>query len=185
MTEKHYSSLYFAYGREINNDGTTDLDIEWMQKRFPDAILFGKVILHNYRIAFRSPGFVGCGHPNLVQEEGAYVPGILWCFNRNELKEISKELTLSEFLRTFPVTFQGKRRAAFAINFDKCQFYTPAPSVPFPHTVDALKASYEACGFNTEPLYKSADMVDVEFHSYLEEESKRRSNYEVLHRLRK
>ena len=62
MMEK---SLYFAYGSNIN--------LDQMQYRCPDATVYGQAVLDNYDLRFR-----GSGVATVEPKEGACVYGLLW-----------------------------------------------------------------------------------------------------------
>ena len=58
-------SLYFAYGSNIN--------LNQMQYRCPDATIYGQAVLDNYDLRFR-----GSGVATVEPKEGACVYGLLW-----------------------------------------------------------------------------------------------------------
>ena len=58
-------SLYFAYGSNIN--------LDQMQYRCPDATVYGQAVLDNYDLRFR-----GSGVATVEPKEGACVYGLLW-----------------------------------------------------------------------------------------------------------
>ena len=62
MMEK---SLYFAYGSNIN--------LDQMQYRCPDASVYGQAVLDNYDLRFR-----GSGVATVEPKESACVYGLLW-----------------------------------------------------------------------------------------------------------
>ena len=57
--------LYFAYGSNIN--------LEQMDYRCPDATVVGLVVLENYELLFRRGGFA-----TIAPKEGGRVHGLLW-----------------------------------------------------------------------------------------------------------
>ena len=57
--------LYFAYGSNIN--------LDQMQYRCPDASVYGQAVLDNYDLRFR-----GSGVATVESKEGACVYGLLW-----------------------------------------------------------------------------------------------------------
>ena len=59
------ASLYFAYGSNIN--------LEQMAYRCPDASVVGPVFLDNYELLFRRGGFA-----TIAPKEGERVHGLLW-----------------------------------------------------------------------------------------------------------
>ena len=66
---KTKEKLYFAYGSNMN--------LNQMAFRCPDAEVVESVRLEGYRLAFRTNGG-GNGVATILPEEGSYVDGILW-----------------------------------------------------------------------------------------------------------
>ena len=62
-------TLYFAYGSNIN--------LEQMAYRCPDATVVGPVTLENYELLFRGNGD-GFGVATIEPKEGSKVFGLLW-----------------------------------------------------------------------------------------------------------
>ena len=63
------NTLYFAYGSNIN--------LDQMAYRCPDASVVGPVTLENYELLFRRGGFA-----TLAPTEGETVTGLLWSIRR-------------------------------------------------------------------------------------------------------
>lgn len=61
--------LYFAYGSNIN--------LEQMAQRCPDAQVVGPVTLENYELLFRG-NLRGNGVATIAPREGSTVHGLLW-----------------------------------------------------------------------------------------------------------
>ena len=59
------NTLYFAYGSNIN--------LNQMEYRCPDASVVGPVTLENYELLFRRGGFA-----TIAPKEGETVQGLLW-----------------------------------------------------------------------------------------------------------
>ena len=59
------NTLYFAYGSNIN--------LDQMEYRCPDATVVGPVVLENYELLFRRNGFA-----TIAPKEGEQVQGLLW-----------------------------------------------------------------------------------------------------------
>ena len=57
--------LYFAYG--------SNMDVQQMSYRCPDAEVVRPVRLENYRLAYRGAGFA-----TILPEQGSHVDGVLW-----------------------------------------------------------------------------------------------------------
>ena len=66
---KTKEKLYFAYGSNMN--------LNQMAFRCPDAEVVESVRLEGYRLAFRTNGG-GNGVATILPEEGSYVDGVLW-----------------------------------------------------------------------------------------------------------
>ena len=64
MNEK---TLYFAYGSNLN--------LDQMARRCPDAEPVGRVRLDGYRLAFRR---TGGGYLTILPDKGNHVDGLLW-----------------------------------------------------------------------------------------------------------
>ena len=58
-------NLYFAYG--------SNLDLEQMAQRCPDAEIVGPVRLENYELRFRGSGFA-----TVAPKKGSTVHGLVW-----------------------------------------------------------------------------------------------------------
>ena len=63
-------NLYFAYG--------SNLDLEQMAQRCPDAEIVGPVRLENYELRFR-----GSGYATVAPKKGSVVYGLLWKLTPN------------------------------------------------------------------------------------------------------
>lgn len=72
-------TLYFAYGSNLN--------MEHMAKRCPDARVFGQAILPNYRMLFRANGS-GRGVADIEPAPGEVVVGGLWTITISDLKAL-------------------------------------------------------------------------------------------------
>ena len=57
--------LYFAYG--------SNMDVQQMSYRCPNAEVVRSVRLENYRLAYR-----GAGYATILPEQGSHVDGVLW-----------------------------------------------------------------------------------------------------------
>ena len=63
-------NLYFAYG--------SNLDLEQMAQRCPDAEIVGPVRLENYELRFRGSGFA-----TVAPKKGSTVHGLVWKITPN------------------------------------------------------------------------------------------------------
>lgn len=62
------TTYYFAYGSNMN--------LNQMKFRCPDAAIVGNVALDGYRLKFR--GRQGCGYATIVPQKDSRVEGVLW-----------------------------------------------------------------------------------------------------------
>jgi gamma-glutamylcyclotransferase (GGCT)/AIG2-like uncharacterized protein YtfP len=75
--------LYFAYG--------SNLDWEKMKKTVPSSIFYGKVKLENYRLDFTRESINwGCGVADIVKDENKCVWGVIYQFNKKDLKKLDE-----------------------------------------------------------------------------------------------
>lgn len=95
---KTKEKLYFAYGSNMN--------LNQMAFRCPDAEVVESVRLEGYRLAFRTNGG-GNGVATILPEEGSYVDGVLWRISeRDEQHPIHKIPTREQvelIRRQYPV----------------------------------------------------------------------------------
>ena len=73
MNEK---TLYFAYGSNLN--------LDQMARRCPDAEPVGRVRLDGYRLAFRR---TGGGYLTILPDKGNHVDGLLWKVSAQDEQE--------------------------------------------------------------------------------------------------
>lgn len=66
---REIQELYFAYGSNMN--------LEQMEFRCPNAEVVGNVTLKDYRLAFRGRPY-GSGVATVIPEKGSQVEGVLW-----------------------------------------------------------------------------------------------------------
>jgi len=74
--------LYFAYG--------SNLDWEYMKKRVPSSIFYGKAKLENYRVDFTRESIIwGCGVADII-EDNKDVWGVIYQFDEKDLGRLDK-----------------------------------------------------------------------------------------------
>ncbi len=74
------TKMYFAYGSNMN--------LEQMASRCPDARVLGNVRLEGYRLTFRMNG----GHrgvATVLPEDGCHVDGVLWEISSKDEKNLT------------------------------------------------------------------------------------------------
>ena len=78
---KTKEKLYFAYGSNMN--------LNQMAFRCPDAEVVESVRLEGYRLAFRTNGG-GNGVATILPEEGSYVDGVLWRISERDEQHLDR-----------------------------------------------------------------------------------------------
>ena len=133
-------TLYFAYGSNIN--------LEQMEHRCPDALLVGPVTLENYELQFRGHGFA-----TVAPKESSVVHGLMW-----KLPPTSEQ-TL-DYYEGYPrhyiketVTVQtadGLKIPVMA--YIMAEPMCRQPALPSPYYYRAIQQGFEANGLPVESL---------------------------------
>ena len=84
--QKRMAELYFAYGSNIN--------LEQMACRCPDACVVGPVFLEDYELLFRRGGFA-----TIAPKAGSRVHGLLWSITPGCERSLDRLRGLSPLLR--------------------------------------------------------------------------------------
>lgn len=140
--------LYFAYGSNMN--------LEQMEFRCPDAEVAGNVQLKDYRLAF-------CGRPNgggvatILPEKGSSVDGVLWkitpaCEASLDRYEGYPRLYGKEMITVQDARGTAVEAAVYTMNAP----YKDCPAVPADYY---LKGIIEGCGQNDIPSKPVMDAV--------------------------
>ena len=132
--------LYFAYGSNIN--------LEQMEHRCPDAQIVGPVTLENYELQFRGHGFA-----TVAPKEGSVVHGLLW-----KLPPVSEQ-TLDRY-EGYPrhytkeqVSVRTTDGAAVSVMvYIMAEPLCRQPALPPPHYYRAIQQGFEANGLPVESL---------------------------------
>ena len=91
-------NLYFAYG--------SNLDLEQMAQRCPDAEIVGPVRLENYELRFRGSGFA-----TVAPKKGSTVHGLVWKITPNCEQSLDRYLQARNPSHTIHSTHrEGMRR---------------------------------------------------------------------------
>ena len=108
MSEIIKEKLYFSYGSNMN--------LNQMAFRCPNAEVVESVRLEGYRLAFRTNGG-GNGVATILPEEGSYVDGVLWRISERDEQHLDhyegfpflygKEPYLIILIRLFEKEFQN------------------------------------------------------------------------------
>ena len=142
MTEK----FYIAYG--------SNLSVEQMKTRAPNAIIVGKGILHGWRLLFRQFA--------TVQEDKNFdVPVLVWKISEQDEKNLDRYEGFPRFYRKKYLTLNvksldgfdlGKLRAMVYIMTAKAVSARLANPFPSDYYYSVLYKGYEAFGFDKKIL---------------------------------
>ena len=131
--------LYFAYGSNIN--------LDQMRYRCPDATVYGQAVLDNYDLRFR-----GSGVATVEPKEGACVYGLLWELTDKCEASLDRYEGYPNFYHktVLPVTLDGEEVHAMVYIMDLAM---PA-GLPSTMYYDIVEKGYRDCGL--DPAYLQA-----------------------------
>lgn len=134
------NSLYFAYGSNIN--------LDQMAYRCPQAVPIGSVTLDGYALAFRAGGVA-----TVLPQKGSQVSGLLWeitpdCERSLDLYEGYPHLYVKEQLTVCGPDGREYTVMAYMMN----ERLARLPSLPSRTYYDGIVAGYEQNGMDTKPL---------------------------------
>lgn len=146
---------YLAYG--------SNLDVDQMLRRCPEAIQIGTTIIKDYELVFRGNSR-HCGVANIEPRgDGVSVPVGIWSITERD------EAALDRYegwpwlyeKQTFSVRVKGKTISAMAY------IMTPGHRISAPTRayLDTILRGYDDFGFDTEPLLEAAENAERRFHA--------------------
>ena len=128
---------YIAYGSNMN--------IEQMSRRCPDAKIIGKTVLKNYKLVFK-------GVADIEKSEGEEVPIVVWeitkeCEKALDIYEGYPRLYRKEYVQ---IEIDGKTELAmvYVMNYSK-------GAKPSEYYYNVIKQVYKDFDINTTPLEKA------------------------------
>ncbi|WP_446817222.1 gamma-glutamylcyclotransferase family protein [Dysosmobacter sp.] len=133
-------TLYFAYGSNIN--------LEQMEHRCPDAQLVGPVTLQNYELQFRGSGFA-----TVSPKKGSVVHGLLWKLTPEYEQALDRYEGYPRHYIKETVTVQtvdGSKIPVMAYIMAEPLFRQPA--LPSPYYYRAIQQGFEANGLPVKSL---------------------------------
>lgn len=146
--------LYFAYGSNMNLD-----QMEW---RCPDAEIVGNVSVEGYRLAFRGNGS-GRGVATILPEEGSRVDGVMWKVSQMDEKHLDR-------YEGYPVLYGREMLSVQDQNGDSHEVmvyimqapYKEHPAMP---SVDYLNGILQGCrqnGLAIRPVLEAVQRTQME-----------------------
>lgn len=133
-------TLYFAYGSNIN--------LEQMEQRCPDARIVGPVTLENYELRFRGYGFA-----TIAPKENRSVYGLLWKLTPACEQTLDHYEGYPRHYTKEPVAVRTADGAkipvmAYVMAEPMCR----QPALPSPYYYQAIQKGYEANSLPVESL---------------------------------
>lgn len=140
MNEK---TLYFAYGSNLN--------LDQMARRCPDAEPVGRVRLDGYRLAFRR---TGGGYLTILPDKGNHVDGLLWKVSAQDEQALNHYEGFPHFYARRTVDVQGKGVGHQAMVYVMNAPYKDEPERPSRYYWNTV---LEGCRQNGIPIQYDSD----------------------------
>lgn len=135
--------MYVAYGSNMN--------VEQMSRRCPDAKVFGTGLLHGYKIVFRGRSN---GVANIEPAEGSTVPVVLWKISPSDEKALDVYEGYPHLYHKEDVTVvrKGRKVKGMAYIMDPTR---PLAS-PSGYYLGVIADGYDLFGLDADDLFKAA-----------------------------
>ena len=151
---KTEEKLYFAYGSNMN--------LNQMAFRCPDAEVVDTVRLEGYRLAFRTNGG-GAGVATVVPEEGSCVDGVLWRISEQDEQHLDHYEGFPYLYGKEPVTVtdrNGQQREIMAYTMNSP--YRDTPAMPSKAYLEGILNGCRQNGIETAPVLEAVWLTQQE-----------------------
>lgn len=151
---KTKEKLYFAYGSNMN--------LNQMAFRCPDAEVVESVRLEGYRLAFRTNGG-GNGVATILPEEGSYVDGVLWRISERDEQHLDHYEGFPFLYGKEPVTVtdqDGVRREIMAYTMNSP--YKDKPAMPSVSYLGGILNGCRQNGIDTQTVFEAVRCTQQE-----------------------
>lgn len=133
-------NLYFAYG--------SNLDLEQMVQRCPDAEIVGPVGLENYELRFCGSGFA-----TVAPRKGSVVYGLVWKITPNCEQSLDRYEGYPRHYTKETVTVKDAAGAEIPVMvYIMAEPYCRQPALPSPYYYRVIQRGFEANGLPVESL---------------------------------
>ena len=133
-------TLYFAYGSNIN--------LEQMEHRCPDAQLVGPVTLQNYELQFRGSGFA-----TVAPKKGSTVHGLVWKLTPNCEQSLNRYEGYPRHYTKQTVTVKDAAGNEIPVMvYIMAEPYCRQPALPSPYYYRVIQRGFEANGLPVDSL---------------------------------
>ena len=138
-------NLYFAYG--------SNLDLEQMAQRCPDAEIVGPVRLENYELRFRGSGFA-----TVAPKKGSVFYGLVWKLTPNCEQSLDRYEGYPRHYTKETVTVKDAAGAEIPVMvYIMAEPYCRQPALPSPYYYRVIQRGFEANGLPVESLQAAWD----------------------------
>ena len=133
-------TLYFAYGSNIN--------LEQMEHRCPDARLVGPVTLENYELQFRGNGFA-----TVAPRESSVVHGLMWKLPPTSEQTLDRYEGYPRHYTKEQVSVRTPDGAVISVMaYIMAEPLCRQPALPSPYYYRVIREGFEANGLPMESL---------------------------------
>ena len=133
-------NLYFAYG--------SNLDLEQMAQRCPDAEIVGSVTLQNYELQFRGSGFA-----TVAPKKGSTVHGLVWKITPNCEQSLDRYEGYPRHYTKETVTVKDAAGTEIPVMvYIMAEPYCRQPALPSPYYYRVIQRGFEANGLPVDSL---------------------------------
>ena len=149
------NTLYFAYGSNIN--------LDQMSYRCPDAQVVGPVELEGYELLFRRGGFA-----TIAPKEGETVIGLLWSITPECERSLDRYEGYPRFYDKRMVTVQDSQGRSLSVMAYIMDERFREPMLPTTTYYNGIQEGYRQNGLPVDALEKAWDHVVREVHQETE-----------------
>ena len=153
------AELYFAYGSNIN--------LEQMAHRCPDATVVGPVVLDHYELLFRG-NTKGNGVATIVPKEGGRVHGLLWEITPGCERSLDSYEGYPRLYDKQTVTVRGQDGQSFSVMAYVMTDLWREPTMPSEPYYSGILEGYRQNGLPTTELKKAWEHTAREVHAETE-----------------
>ena len=150
--------LYFAYGSNMNMDQ--------MAFRCPDASVVGVVRVEDYRLTFCGSGYAGVA--TILPQPGSHVDGVLWRISAADEKHLDFYEGYPRLYGKEPVEVidsSGQRTTVMAYTMNSPYKESPAP--PAPRYMSGIMDGCCQNEINPVPMLQEAKRLQKEYEARL------------------
>ena len=150
------NTLYFAYGSNIN--------LDQMAYRCPDASVVGPVTLENYELLFRGSGVATIG-----PKEGSTVHGLLWSITLGCERSLDRYEGYPRFYDKRMVTVRDSEGRSLSVMAYIMDERFREPMLPTTTYYNGILEGYRQNDMPTAPLKRAWEHCAEEVHSMTEQ----------------